>query len=74
MRERIEEVLEKTRPGLRADGGDVELVDITDDGIVKLRLKGACSGCPMAKVTLHNWIEREIKASVPEIKGVEEVQ
>jgi Fe-S cluster biogenesis protein NfuA len=74
MRDKIEEVLEKTRPGLRADGGDVELVDITDDGIVKLRLMGACHGCPMAKVTLHNWIEREIKASVPEIKGVEEVQ
>jgi Fe-S cluster biogenesis protein NfuA len=74
MREKIEEVLEKTRPGLRADGGDVELVDITEDGIVKLRLTGACHGCPMSKVTLHNWIEREIKSSVPEVKGVEEVQ
>lgn len=74
MRERIEEVLEKTRPGLRADGGDVELVDVTEDGIVKLRLTGACHGCPMSKVTLHNWIEREIKLNVPEIKGVEEVQ
>lgn len=74
MREKIEEVLEKTRPGLRADGGDVELVEITDDGIVKLRLMGACHGCPMSKVTLHDWIEREIKASVPEVKGVEEVQ
>lgn len=74
MRDRIEAVLEKTRPGLRADGGDVELVDVTEDGIVKLRLMGACHGCPMSKVTLHNWIEREIKSNIPEIKGVEEVQ
>lgn len=74
MRDKIEAVLEKTRPGLRADGGDVELVDVTEDGIVKLRLMGACHGCPMSKVTLHNWIEREIKSNIPEVKGVEEVQ
>ncbi len=74
MRDKIEEVLEKTRPGLRADGGDVELVDVTDDGVVRLRLTGACHGCPMSKMTLHNWIEREIKSAVPEIQRVEEVQ
>ena len=74
MKDKVEEVLEKTRPGLRADGGDVELVDVTDDGIVKLRLTGACHGCPMAKVTLHNWIERELKNNVPEVTGVEEVK
>ncbi|MFH2009154.1 MAG: NifU family protein [bacterium] len=74
MRDKIEAVLDKTRPGLRADGGDVELVDVTEDGIVKLRLTGACHGCPMSKVTLHNWIERELKDNVPEVTGVEEVQ
>ena len=74
MRDKVEEVLEKTRPGLRADGGDVELVDVTDEGIVRLRLTGACHGCPMAKVTLHNWIERELRSNVPEVKGVEEVK
>jgi Fe-S cluster biogenesis protein NfuA len=73
MREAIEAVLEKTRPGLRADGGDVELVDVTEDGVVKLRLTGACHGCPMSRVTLHHWIEKELKANVPEVKGVEEV-
>lgn len=74
MRERIEAVLEKTRPGLQADGGDVELVNVTDDGVVQLRLTGACHGCPMSRVTLHHWIEKEIKANVPEVKGVEEVK
>jgi len=74
MREEIEAVLEKTRPGLRADGGDVELVDVTEDGIVKLRLTGACHGCPMSRVTLHHWIEKELRDNVPGIKSVEEVQ
>jgi Fe-S cluster biogenesis protein NfuA len=73
MREKIEAVLEKTRPGLRMDGGDVELVEVTDDGVVKLRMHGACHGCPMAKVTLHNWIEKEIRTAVPEVKSVVEV-
>jgi Fe-S cluster biogenesis protein NfuA len=73
MKDKIEAVLEKTRPGLRMDGGDVELVEVTDDGVVKLRLKGACHGCPMAKVTLHSWIEKEIRAAVPEVTSVVEV-
>lgn len=73
MREQIEAVLEKTRPGLRADGGDVELVDVTEEGVVKLRLTGACHGCPMSRVTLHHWIEREIRAAVPSVTRVEEV-
>jgi Fe-S cluster biogenesis protein NfuA len=73
MREEIEAVLDKTRPGLRADGGDVELVDVTEDGVVKLRLTGACHGCPMSRVTLHHWIEKELKANVPAVKAVEEV-
>lgn len=74
MREKVEAVLDKTRPGLRADGGDVELVEVTEDGVVRLRLTGACHGCPMSRVTLHHWIERELRAALPEITRVEEVR
>ena len=74
MREKVEAVLDKTRPGLRADGGDVELVEVTEDGVVRLRLTGACHGCPMSQVTLHQWIERELRAALPEITKVEEVR
>ena len=74
MEERIKAVLETIRPALQADGGDVELVDVTEDGVVKLRLTGACHGCPMSRVTLHHWIEKELRDNVPTVKGVEEVQ
>ena len=74
MRERVEEVLEKVRPMLQRDGGDVELVDVQDDGVVKVRLTGACSGCPMSTMTLKNAIEETIKKEIPEIKSVEQVQ
>lgn len=73
MKEKVEAVLEKARPGLKADGGDVELVDVTEDGVVKLRLTGACHGCPMSRMTLHHWIERELRNEIPDITGVEEV-
>lgn len=73
MRERVEAALAKIRPMLQADGGDVELVDITDTGIVRVRLQGACSGCPMAQVTLKNGVERMVLKEVPEAKGVEQV-
>lgn len=69
MREKVEAALKKIRPALRADGGDVELVDVSD-GIVKLRLRGACAGCPMATMTLKHGIERVLKEQVPEIKEV----
>jgi len=69
MREKVEAALEQIRPALLADGGDVELVDV-NDGVVKLRLKGACSGCPMATMTLQLGIERTIKEQVPEVKEV----
>lgn len=69
MREKVEEVLNQIRPNLHADGGDVELVDVKD-GIVSLKLKGACSGCPMSTMTLKNGIERILKE---EISGVKEV-
>ncbi len=69
MREKIEEVLNQIRPNLVRDGGDVELVDAAD-GIVKVRLTGACGGCPMAAMTLKHGVERVLKERVPEIKEV----
>lgn len=73
VRDRVLEVLDRVRPGLRMDGGDVELVEITEDGTVNLRLQGACAGCAMAVMTLHGWIEKELKASIPEVKAVKNV-
>ena len=69
MREDVERALAKVRPALQADGGDVELLDV-NEGVVRLRLKGACSGCPMATITLQQGIEKVIKEQVPEIKEV----
>ena len=69
MKERVEAVLEEIRPALQADGGDVELVDVTE-GVVKVRLKGACSGCPMSTMTLKQGIERLLKERLPEVKEV----
>jgi len=71
MKEHVQQVIEKIRPSLQADGGDVELVDVTD-GIVKVRLQGACAGCPMSQMTLKNGIERMLKQEIPEVKAVEE--
>jgi Fe-S cluster biogenesis protein NfuA len=70
MEEQVRKVLEKIRPSLQADGGDVELVDI-QDGIVTVRLQGACAGCPMSQMTLRNGIERILKQEIPEVKAVE---
>ncbi|HEX7117144.1 MAG TPA: NifU family protein [Longimicrobiales bacterium] len=70
-RDKIEEVLGGIRPALRADGGDVEFVDFDeDDGIVQLRLMGACGSCPISMLTLKQGIERRIMMAVPEVKGV----
>ena len=69
MRERVEAALDKIRPALQADGGNVELVDVKE-GVVKLKLKGACSGCPMAAMTLQHGIERVLREQIPEIKEV----
>ncbi len=73
MREKVEAVIGRIRPSLQADGGDVELVDVTEDGIVKVRLKGACAGCPMSKMTLKNGIERILKQEIAEVKSVQSV-
>ena len=70
MKEKVEAALQKVRPMLQADGGDVELVDVLD-GIVTVRLKGACGGCPMSQMTLKNGIERILKEEVPEVVSVE---
>ena len=69
MKEKVEAVLEKIRPNLIADGGNVELVAV-DDGTVKLRLTGACAGCPMSTMTLKMGIEKILKQEIPEVKGV----
>ncbi len=69
MKEKVEEVLVKVRPALQADGGDVELIDV-NEGVVRLRLKGACAGCPMSTMTLRNGIERVLKEQIPEVKEV----
>lgn len=69
MNDSINEALNKIRPALQADGGDVELVDVVD-GVVKVRLKGACGGCPMAAITLKNGVERVLKEMVPGVKNV----
>ncbi len=73
MREAVEQALAKVRPMLQADGGDVELVEVSEDGIVKVRLQGACKGCPMSQMTLKMGIERYLKKEVPEVKAVEAV-
>ena len=70
MKEQVEKVLDEIRPMLIRDGGNVELVSI-DDGVVKVRLQGACAGCPMSQMTLRNGIERVLKEKVPEVKAVE---
>jgi Fe-S cluster biogenesis protein NfuA len=72
MKEKVEMALNRIRPALQADGGDVELVEIKD-GIVKVRLTGACGGCPMSQMTLKMGIERHLKKEVPEVKSVEAV-
>ncbi len=69
MQEKVKEVLDRIRPALQRDGGDVELVEIKD-GVVSVRLKGACGGCPMSQMTLKMGIERELKRLVPEVKQV----
>ena len=70
MKDKVEAAIAKIRPALQADGGDLELVDVTEDGIVKVRLRGACSGCPMSQMTLKMGIERALKQQVPGVKEV----
>jgi len=73
MENKVKEALEEIKPKIQADGGDIELVGI-ENGIVKVRLKGACVGCPMSALTLKQGVERLIKQKIPEVKSVEAVQ
>ncbi|MBN1857949.1 NifU family protein [Candidatus Bipolaricaulota bacterium] len=73
MKEDVQNALEDIRPALQADGGDVELVEVTEQGVVRVRLQGACNGCPMAAMTLKDGIERVLKQQVPGVTEVESV-
>ena len=74
MKTKVEKAIEELRPYLQADGGDIELADVDEDkGIVRVRLKGACVGCPMAQSTLQLGVEQFLKKKIPEIKWVEAV-
>jgi Fe-S cluster biogenesis protein NfuA len=70
LKSKVEANLNKIRPSLQADGGDVELVDVTKDGVVKVRLTGACGHCPMSTMTLKMGIEKQLKQQIPEVKEV----
>ncbi len=72
VKEQVQEVLDRIRPALQADGGDVELVDV-EGGVVKVRLVGSCAGCPMSQLTLANGVERVLKEQIPEVERVEAV-
>ncbi len=69
-KEKVKEVLELIRPALQADGGDVALIDVSDDGVVSVELQGACKGCPMSQLTLANSVERVLKERIPEVTKV----
>jgi len=73
MKDKVQTVIDEIRPKLQADGGDIELVEVTADGIVRVRLQGACSGCPGAAMTLKAVVESLLKRRVPEVKSVEKV-
>lgn len=73
LKEKVENALNKVRPSLQADGGDVMLIDVGEDGVVKVKLTGACGGCPMSQMTLKMGIEKVLKQNVPEISRVEAV-
>lgn len=73
MMKRVQDALDEIRPAIQMDGGDVELVDVTDEGIAQVRMVGACGGCPMSMVTLQAGIERILRRKVPEVTGVEAI-
>jgi len=72
-RTKVEEAINRIRPALQRDGGDVEVIEVTDENVVKVRLKGACGSCPMSIMTLKGGIEVELKKAIPEIRAVEAV-
>ncbi len=70
MKDEVEKLISEIRPRLVADGGDIELVDVDKEGVVKVKLKGACAGCPMSQMTLQLGIERYLKSRIPQVKKV----
>ncbi|HMB15674.1 MAG TPA: NifU family protein [Pelovirga sp.] len=74
MKQRVQEVLDMVRPALQADGGDVELVDVSDEGVVSVKLTGACGSCPMSTMTLKMGIEKNLMEQIPEVKEVVQVR
>ena len=73
LKEQVAAALETVRPSLQADGGDIELVSVEENGIVKVRLQGACRGCPMSQMTLKQGVEKYLKETIPEVTSVESV-
>ena len=73
LRKKVEKALESVRPHLQADGGNIELIDVNEDGIVKVKLTGSCGGCPMAAMTLQYGVTNAIKQAVPEVKDVQSI-
>lgn len=70
MKKDVERIIQNIRKALQADGGDIELIEVTDDGVVKVALQGSCAHCPMSVLTLKNFVEKSIKKEIPEIKEV----
>ncbi len=73
LRDKVARIISLIRPAVQSDGGDIELIDVSADGIVRIRLHGACVGCPSSAVTLQMGVERNLKAHIPEIKAVQAV-
>lgn len=73
LREKVEKALERIRPALQQDGGDLELIDVSDDGVVKVKLTGACGSCPMSQMTLKMGIEQRLREEIPEVTTVEAI-
>ena len=73
VKQKVEDVLNQIRPQLQADGGDIQLVEITDDNVVRVELQGACGCCPHSKITLKQGVEALVKRYVPEVKSVEDI-
>lgn len=70
VHQKVQDVIDLIRPAVQADGGDIELVDVGDDGVVRIRFHGACNGCPSSTMTLHMGIERNVLERVPEVKKI----
>ena len=73
LRDKVEQALSRIRPALQQDGGDLELIDVSDDGVVKVKLTGACGSCPMSQMTLKMGVEQRLREEVPEVALVEAV-